>query len=330
MNNAVHGKIRELLTNANQILVVSHIRPDGDAVGSLLGLGLALQAAGKQVQMVLADGVPQNFRHLPGSNLIKRQAKGEFDCIAVVDCSDLQRTGDALKDRSPDLNIDHHITNLNFADINLVNPEAVATCAILAQHLPDWGFAIVPDVASALLTGIISDTLGFRTSNVTPDALRQAASLMELGANLPELYNLALVGRSYEATRYWGQGLGKVQRDGALIWTTLTLEDRKLAAYPGNDDADLVNLLATIDNSEIVVMFVEQNSNRVKVSWRAQPGYDVSQIALQFGGGGHPAAAGAEIAGNLEEVQKQVLQVTRAALNSGTGNNHPKHNAASK
>lgn len=330
MNNTIHGKIRELLTNANQILVVSHIRPDGDAVGSLLGFGLALQATSKQVQMVLADGVPQNFRHLPGSNLIKRQAKGEFDCIVVVDCSDLQRTGDALKDRSPDLNIDHHITNLNFAAINLVDPEAVATCAILAQHLPDWGFAITPDVASALLTGIISDTLGFRTSNVTPDALRQAASLMELGANLPELYNLALVGRSYEATRYWGQGLGKVQRDGALVWTTLTLEDRKLAAYPGNDDADLVNLLATIDNSEIVVMFVEQSSNRVKVSWRARPGYDVSQIALQFGGGGHPAAAGAEISGSLEDVQKQVLQVTRAALNSGTGNNHPKHNAASK
>lgn len=322
MNNAVHGQIRELLTHAHRILVVSHVRPDGDAVGSLLGLGLALQAADKQVQMVLADGVPRNFRYLPGSNQVERRASGEFDCTAILDCSDLERTGGVLADRPADLCIDHHITNLNFAKINCVYPAAVSTSSILAEHLDDWGLPITQPVAAALLTGIISDTLGFRTSNMTPDALRQAATLMELGADLPKLYNLALVGRSFESIRYWGQGMQRIQREGSLVWTALTLEDRKMATYPGNDDADLVNLLSTIDDSDIVVMFVEQNGNRVKVSWRARPGWDVSKIALQFGGGGHPAAAGAEISGNLAEVQEQVLQVTRAALNSSPKNHH--------
>src|SRR5512140_848748 len=176
-------QIGHRLHEAQRVLIVSHIRPDGDAIGSLLGLGLALQNAGKNVQMVLNDGVSKAFRHLPGSDQVVRRPSGEFDTVIVVDCSDLARTGESLNGyATPDINIDHHITNLNFARLNLVVPEAVATSAILAQYLPVWGFPIKSDGASALLSGIITDTIGFRTSNMTPAALRLAAGLMELGA----------------------------------------------------------------------------------------------------------------------------------------------------
>jgi phosphoesterase RecJ-like protein len=199
----------------------------------------------------------------------------------------------------------------------------VATSAILAKYFPAWGLDYNKPIADALLTGIVTDTLGFRTSNVTSEALRLAAMLMDLGANLAVMYERALVSKTFEAARYWGSGLGKLQREDNLVWTTLTLADRQSVQYPGNDDADLVNVLSTID-SDIAVIFVEQKNSHVKVSWRARSGYNVSKIALQFGGGGHAAAAGADIAGNLETVQKQVLEATRVMITQTMSKNQEK------
>ena len=315
MNEGLRLAISQRFETAQSIVIVSHIRPDGDAVGSLLGLGLALQQTGKKVQMVLSDGVPVSFRHLSGSTQVVKRTSEPFDLSVVLDCSDIERVGGALNGiQKPDLIIDHHITNLQFGSINLVEPDSVATSAILARCIPLWGLTITPPVASALLTGLVSDTLGFRTSNITPEAMRLAAILMEDGANLPELYQRALVSHSFTALRYWGQGLSHLQRDGRLVWTSLSITDRGVAEYHGNDDADLVNVLSTIEEADIAIIFVEQKGGRVKISWRSEPGIDVSQIALQFGGGGHPAASGAEIPGTLEDVQKQVLEVTRKLL----------------
>jgi bifunctional oligoribonuclease and PAP phosphatase NrnA len=298
---------------ARRVLVVSHSRPDGDAVGSLLGLGLSLQSAGKEVQMVLSDGVPTHFRHLPGSDQIRHHPEGTFDLIVVVDCSDLNRTGGALNGYPiPDINIDHHPTNLQFARLNLVESDAVATAEMLAEYLPRLGLPVTQPVATALLNGLITDTLGFRTFNMTSRALRVAADLMEVGVDLPSLYHRALLTRSYEAVRYWGSGLSKLQREGRLVWTSLTLADRYAVGYPGRDDADLINLLSTLEDVDVVVLFVEQTRGRIKVSWRSQLGFDVSQIALSFGGGGHLPAAGAEIEGDLDEVQARVLHATRS------------------
>lgn len=317
----------QLLRDAASILVVSHIRPDGDAVGALLGLGLSLLDAGKKVQMILVDGVPPSMRHLAGHEKIIRQPKGEVDLRVVLDCSDLQRTG-LIFATPPDLNIDHHITNLDFARVNLVEPTTEATSAILTENLESWGFPIHEQAAKALLTGIVSDTLGFRTSNTTPKALRLAANLMEKGADLPDLYNRALVRRSFESARFWGAALDQLQRDDGLVWTTLRLSDRNRVNYPGNDDADLVNFLSTIDDFEVAVVFVEQKEGNVKVSWRAQPGVDISKIALRFGGGGHPAASGAMITGPLDEVQDLVLRETYSFLNSNPAPNGKKSTAS--
>ncbi|MBI4926435.1 MAG: DHH family phosphoesterase, partial [Anaerolineae bacterium] len=154
----IHRQIAAALQGANRILAVSHVRPDGDAVGSLLGFGLCMQAAGKQVSMVLSDGVPAGLRHLPGSDQVTKQPQGDFDLTVVLDASDLARTGPALEGRSVDLNIDHHVTNQQFARLNLVDPDAVATSAVLAEWLPRWGFLMTKDVASCLLTGLITDT----------------------------------------------------------------------------------------------------------------------------------------------------------------------------
>lgn len=308
-------EIGQTLRDSRRLLIVSHLRPDGDAVGSLLGLGLSLQAAGKTVQMVLDDGVPASFRHLPGADQVRKSPEGAFDCIVVVDCSDLARTGEALRGLGmPQINIDHHPTNDHFAALNLVVDSACATAEVLHDLLTAIDLPIGTDAAAALLTGLITDTLGFQTPNIRPQALRTAAALMDRGLDLSALYRKGLVEKSFEALRYWGAGLNSLQREADLVWATLRLEDRKACGYPGRDDADLVGQLSTIRDSNVRIVFVEQSPREVKVSWRSQPGYDVSELARGFGGGGHRTAAGANISGGLGEVQARVLEVTREMM----------------
>lgn len=315
MNEAT-GVIKERLDRSRNVVVASHIRPDGDAIGSLLGLGLALRDAGKAVQMVLVDGVSSSFRHLEGSELILKEPTGEHDTFVTVDCADFKRVGKVFENfGQPDINIDHHKTNERFGKLNLIEPEEVATAAILTNHLPEWGYTITKPIAAALLTGIVTDTLGFRTSNTNPSALRLCAQLMETGVDMTELYMKALVKKSFPAARYWGAGLSKLEQRNGIVWATLTIEDRKKSGYGGNDDADLINMISAIEGNKVGMIFVEQNDRHVKISWRAlEPGVDVSLVAKHFNGGGHAAAAGADVPGLLTEVQPLVLKTTQEML----------------
>jgi phosphoesterase RecJ-like protein len=316
VDHQITGEIKNRLAVAKKIVIASHVRPDGDAIGSLLGLGLALRDAGKSVQMILVDGVPSSFKYLEGSELIQKEPDKDHDTFITVDCADFKRVGKAFENfGQPDINIDHHVTNEKFGKLNLIEADEVATAAILTNHLPEWGLKITKPIAAALLTGVITDTLGFRTSNTTPESLRQAATLMESGVDMPEIYMRALVRKTFPAAKYWGAGLSSLESKHGIVWGTLTVADRKSAGYGGNDDADLINMISAIDGNKVGMVFVEQNNNHVKISWRAlAPGVDVSPVAKHFQGGGHAAAAGADIEGSLSEVQKEVLKKTRELL----------------
>jgi phosphoesterase RecJ-like protein len=261
--------------------------------------------------MVLSDSISTGLRFLEGSEKVKKTVETPYDLYVSLDCSDSKRLGNALPEGvTVDINIDHHLSNLNFARINLVEPENVATCAVIAGHMNAWGLELNKTIATALLMGILGDSIGFRTSNTSSDTLRLAADLMDYGISMSELYTKTLVGRSYPAAKYWGAGLSNLTKIDGVIHTTLTLENRKSALYTGNDDADLINMLSTIDNASVAIVFVEQSKDKVKVSWRAIPGLDISKLALSFGGGGHPAASGAEMTGSLSEIQEKVLSAT--------------------
>jgi phosphoesterase RecJ-like protein len=307
-------QIRERFESINSVAVVSHIRPDGDAIGSVLGLGTALMDAGKEVQFVLQDGASAPFRELANYKRIRKEVALPVDLVVVVDCSDLERTGKALNDQAVDINIDHHPTNTDFASINCVVETSAATAQIITENLEYWGLTLTAPIAEALMAGILTDTIGFRTSNTAGATLRAASKLVEMGIDMPAIYNKVLLERSYESVKLWGRGIQNLQRKGRIAWTTLEKEDRREASYLGKDDSELTSLISTIKDIDIIMVFVTQDNGHVKVSWRAKPGLDVSKTAVYFGGGGHAPAAGATIEGTLTEVIERVVEETAKVL----------------
>lgn len=310
--------IQAVLESAARISVVSHERPDGDAVGSLLGLTLSLQLAGKEVTAILSDGVPTRFNFLPGATSVSHHFPSECDALILVDCSEAERAGFNAGDfpRPVDVNIDHHPTNTCFGRFNLVEDERAATTEILHRWMPRWGLPVDEDVAACLLTGLVTDTIGFRTPSVSADVLRAAADLVGMGADLAEIYDRSLGRNSVVSLRYWGRGLSNLTASDGIILSSLSLEDRAAVAYPGPDDADLINVLTTADEYKVALVFVEQAGGKVKISWRSRPGVDVSLIASSFGGGGHQRAAGAMVEGSLEDVRDRVLRATLEQINA--------------
>jgi len=307
---------RALLDSANHVTIVSHVRPDGDAVGSMLGLMHSLRARGADVDVVLQDGVPHRFRFLPGADEVRTSLPSRNGLLIAVDSADLERVGLDLEGdpEPPDLNIDHHATNTHFARVNLVDPEASSAAEYLFKIAPELGLPMNVDTASCWLLAMITDTLGFRTSSVKPETLHIAAALMEQGAHMPELYLRGLHEHRYLDLLYWARGLLGLSRRGPMVWTTLSLEDREAVSYDSNDDADLINLLSAIEGVTVSIIFVQQDEGSVKVSWRSHEGCDVSRIATAFGGGGHAQAAGAVIAGTIDEVVERVVGETESVL----------------
>jgi phosphoesterase RecJ-like protein len=310
--------IRQHINHSTAPLVLSHERPDGDAIGSMLAMGLALKNMGKQPCMAMVDGVPARFQFLPGAAEVQHQLPESYDLLIVLDCSDMNRIGFDISGltKRAHINIDHHPTNEQFAEINYVKHEAAATAELLYHLFLELGIHIDQEISETLMLGILTDTIGFRTTSVHPGLLRTAADLLERGAHLTDLYDRALNRRSFLGAQYWGRGLLQLERQGEMLWTELTLEDRKAVGYTGNDDADLVNLLTTIEAPSIVIIFVEQTGSKVKVSWRSKLGFDVARVASSFGGGGHEQAAGAMIAGSLDEVKTRVLAATQNVLDT--------------
>lgn len=311
-SNTSAQQILQAILSAEHITLVSHIRPDGDAVGSLIGMGLALRACGKDVFFAFEETLPQRFRFMENST--EKGARPAESLLIALDCADQKRMPKHFHEINMDVNIDHHATNELFAAMNFVDRTAAATAEMIADLLKMWNMPIPVQAANALLLGIITDTIGFRTPNTTPHTLRTAAVLMEKGANLTDMYQQALTDVSWEASILWGMALNKLQKDGNIIYTVITCEDRQKSGFIGRDDADLTNFLSSIQDADVSILFNQQDENSVKVSWRSRTDVNVAKIAAEFGGGGHPAAAGAEIELPLQITQQKVLDVTKTCM----------------
>ncbi len=310
-------KAKQLLHGAEHICVMGHTSPDGDAVGSVLGLTWALRAAGKSVTPALSDGVPKTFAFLPGSTEVVHEVPVDADLLVALDTADVDRLGSLGRalDRPIDINIDHHISNSYFAGINLVADDSAATAEYLVELLQPFGLVLDEQVANCMLTGLVTDSLGFRTNSTGLATLAAAHKLMQHGGKLHEIYDRTLHRRSFEAIRLWGQALGRVRCEDGLAWTRVTMAGKAEIGYMANGDADVVSQLTAIERAEVAIVFVERPDAEVKISWRSVSGLDVAAIAQHFGGGGHQAAAGANMYGTtLDQAERAVLQRTVAAM----------------
>lgn len=309
-------RARALIESASSVTILTHTRPDGDAVASSLALFHGLNEIGKSVSPILSDPLPPRFSTLPGADRIERALSGDDSLLVALDCADLGRISLA-KDKIPsvvDINIDHHPTNPHFGRVNFIDPKAVSTTQILYRIMPQLGLPITIDVASNLMAGLITDTIGFRTENVSPQTFIMAAELLNLGIPHADIYQKSLTEQSFPAVKYWGCGLSNLRREDSLVWTDLSLEDRESVGYEGVDDADLTNLLSAIEGVRVAVIFVEQPDGKVKVSFRSRDGFDVATLAAEFDGGGHTSAAGAMIEGSMGEIIERVLSATRHSV----------------
>jgi len=306
-----------LIGEARRILLICHVNPDGDAVGSLLGMGWALRELGKQCVLACSDPVPPVYHYLPGSEMVTDQPQGTFDLIITLDCSDLRRLGSVYDSQDlvgvPIINIDHHVTNVNFGTVNLVDPKATSTAEVVLELLQLLEIPVNQTIATCLLNGLVTDTRGFSTPNTTRQSMQAAIALMDAGAPLAKITDQVFNRRPLADIRLWSEALRTVHLEGPIIWAEITPAMRQECGFTEAGDAGLANFLITANEAEISVVFSQQTNGQIEVGMRSVPGVDVSAVALDFGGGGHPQAAGFAINGSLFEVREQVIAALKQA-----------------
>jgi bifunctional oligoribonuclease and PAP phosphatase NrnA len=311
--------IRSLLANAEELLVVTHVGPDGDAIGSLTATGVALQQLGKRFTLVCDDGSPVRFDYLPLYGRIQRHVDPavQYDLLIALDCGDMSRMGNAfalLPAPPPIINIDHHVTNTRFGDVNLVDSDCTSTAEILYHLLPALGARLTEELATCLLTGVITDTLGFRIPGVDAGTLRTAGTLMEAGADLGYITENALLIKPLATLRLWQAGLNHMRlEEEGVLWTAISDKERAAIGYTGTSSGGLVNMMANIDEVAMSAVLIEEG-DKVYVGFRCRPPFNVSDLALNLGGGGHPLASGATLEGPLSKAVPLVVGMAREAM----------------
>ncbi len=298
------------LQQASRVLLISHVSPDSDAIGSVLGMAHALRTLGKSVVPSCADAIRDRFDLLPGRADIVTQASGAFDLAVALDCGDELRLGPIwanLTNPRPFLiNIDHHISNTRFGQINWIDPSAASTAEMVLQLIDQLGVPLTQEIATCLLYGIVGDTLGFRTPNTTPRQLQYAERCLEAGASLYESIEQQFNQRSLALVCLWGQAIRVLKIKDRVAYTAISKAMRD-ACGMGVSDLNLSSFLVSINEVDRAAVLVEKDDGGIEISLRAKRGYNVSNAAVALGGGGHPLAAGATIEGPLDAATQQVL-----------------------
>ena len=300
-------------------LMLGHVHPDADVLGTLLGLGGALEDAGWSVTYGGPHPVPGSLSFLPGAHRYRtlERIDAVFDVAVLTDCPDPERTegliGDARRAAATVVNIDHHPDNRRYGAVNWVDPGAAATGEMVYALIVALGLPVKPAIATNLFTAIHMDTGSFRYSNVTPQTFRIAADLVAAGAEPAYVTNRIYERRPPDALRQLGCVLSRVEvsDDGRVAWLALP------AGLVGDafiEAEDLVNYPRSIGTTKVAVFLRELAGGLVKVSLRAKGEVEVNKIAARFGGGGHANAAGCVVRGPLATATDEVLAAVRAAL----------------
>jgi phosphoesterase RecJ-like protein len=309
-------EIANAINRANRIAILSHMRPDCDAIGSQLALLLSLQQLGKEVTAWNEDGLPESYRFLEKSNLIQRPPNEpeEFELAIALDTASQQRLGTTLQAiRHADrwINIDHHASNPGYGDLVYIDTVAPATGQIVYEFIRTEKLPFSRAAADALYAAISTDTGSFRYSNTTARTFEIAGELIKSGANAAGIANKLYESYPKRRVQLLGQLLPQAcfDLDDQVASMSLTNETKQRLQIQPDDIDGLIDYVRAIDTVVVAVFFEELADGKIRLSMRSKDDQvDVNKICGEFGGGGHPRAAGARIRGNLEEVRSKVLK----------------------
>ena len=316
-------EIAEILRRDQSFLILTHYRPDGDAIGSQLALTLLLRNLGKTVEAWNDDDVPAKFKFLPGAKLITRPpaTPKAFDVVIAIDSSNWQRVGtsaDKIASRKHFINIDHHVSNDKFAQINWIVTESPASGQIAFDLIKRGGFTLTAEIAQCLFAAISTDTGSFMFGNTTATCLRAAAELVETGINVGELSRHVYESYPYARLRMLQLALADLKltdhQRTAYFWLTKDMFNNSGAKR--EDTEGLIDFARAIEGVVVALLFEELDEpGKFRVSFRSKhPLVDVNSIARHFGGGGHREAAGARLTGLPQDVETRVLAAVTAAI----------------
>lgn len=309
------SSIKHIVENTQKALLISHIAPDGDTLGAALGLAWAFRKQDIEARLSCADPVPKQLSFLPGSDAYAPRRRTDEDAIFVIDVSDLERIGPIYEPASfgpvPVANIDHHVTNERYGDVNFVE-DRTSTAELVLDILDYLQIPLDETIATCLLTGVVTDTQGFRTNNTSGDSLRAAVTLVEAGAPLTKITDAAFNHRSRSVIEMWGYGLSHYESSDGIMWCTIPREILQRVEPQARSSRGLINFLSTLDGVQVAIVFRELEGGVVDVSFRSVPGVDVSRVAAEFDGGGHPQAAGCLMQGTLGEAAERIVHAVKA------------------
>lgn len=318
----VPSRILNLIRNSRDFLIVSHINPEGDAIGSCLALAIALKRMGKKVYVLNKCPVPEILKFLPSSKLFRQKApRKQFDVLLIVDCNTMERTGfDSLKGRNTII-VDHHILPAHVKGairsgsvLSFTDPDASATGELVYKLLKALKVPIDKRIATNLYTAILVDTGGFRYSNTTPESLVIASSLVEAGAEPWQITKEVYENIPYNTMSLLALAFSTLERRDGVAWMTVTQDMFKKTGTTAEDTENFVDYPRMVNGIEVAVFFREDSKESCKVSLRSKGNINVQKIAERFGGGGHAAAAGCNLKGSLQEVRSKVLRTVRKAI----------------
>jgi phosphoesterase RecJ-like protein len=325
MNYDLSEKILSEIKRAKKILVNCHRSPDADSVGSALGLFLVLKSLGKDVKVICPDKVPSDLGFLPHSGEVEKIDFGKFnfgsfDLFIILDSGSVGMVTGKRESVLPDIAtivIDHHTTNGNFGQINLVDEKISSTSEILFLIFEDWGVEIEKDVAQNLLAGIIADTGVFEYPNVTNRTLGIAENLMDKGGKKDEIIFNIFKNVDFGKVKFWGEILARMEKDEAgFVWSAVSHEDFKKFGSPGSAKETAASMFApVVKDTSFGMIMVEEEKEILSISFRSRGNFDVSAVAEKLGGGGHKSAAGAKVYMPYDAAVIKVLEIARKITN---------------
>ena len=317
------SQVVELIESKRCFGITSHVRPDGDSLGSSLGLYWLLCALEKDVEVIMRDAAPHAYRQLPGAEAIRVTPSIDraYDAVFVIECSDIDRPGLIDLEKQFVVNIDHHSTTELFGAINWIDPTASAVGEMIYNLCKATGVRVTEEIAEGVYTALLTDTGSFHYSNTTERTFKIASELVRTGVRPAKSAEAIFGSYQWPKIELLGQVLATAKRDdtGHVAWMRQTLQMQELTKACDEDADGFVNYPLAVGEVEAAALFKECSPGVYRTSLRSKGTVNVAKVAEQFGGGGHRNAAGCTLEGSWDEIEKQVVPLLQDAVKCANG-----------